>query len=62
MLTTNLNIRVQAEELRRFEETCDTVNAEKSEVLRMLMAVANATGLSWNSETGRVQLKHTEGK
>jgi len=59
MLTVNLNVRVKAEELERFDQACDHANAGKSEVVRMLIRLAASRGIMYNPKTGDPILKPT---
>jgi len=62
MLTTNLNVRCTQQEMDRFSATCEEANAVKSEVLRMLMALAVKRGLIYNPHTGAINLRTTPRK
>lgn len=62
MLTNNLNVRCTQQEMDRFSLACEEANAGKSEVLRMLMALAVKRGLIYNSHSGALSLRTTPRK
>lgn len=57
MFETNLNVRVDEEVLEQFENTCRKASANKSTVVRMLIDVANRSGLAYDPQTGNIKLK-----
>lgn len=62
MLNSNLNVRCTKQEMDRFDGVCQEANAIKSEVLRMLMALAVKRGLIYNVHSGAINLRSTPRK